>query len=230
MSAPVQSPPRTVVITGGTGALGAAVVRRFLDEGARCHVTYVDPRELERFAERDRVALHQVDCTAEGAVQAFYGELPELHASIHLVGGFAQADVEHTGLDPFERLFRLNAVTAFLCCREAVRRMRPNGGRIVNVAARPALQPTGGMIAYATAKSAVAALTVSLAREVVADGILVNAVVPSTMDTPQNRAAMPDADFTRWPKVDEVATTIAFLAGPSNTLTSGALVPVYGRS
>jgi NAD(P)-dependent dehydrogenase (short-subunit alcohol dehydrogenase family) len=138
--------------------------------------------------------------------------------------------LEATSLAEFERLFRLNAASAFLCCREASKRMRAGGGRIVNVAARPALEPTGGMVAYATAKAAVAALTTALARELAPAGILVNAVVPSIMDTPQNRRAMPSADFARWPKVDEVASAIAFLAGPDNTLTSGALLPVYGRS
>ena len=128
-------------------------------------------------------------------------------------------------------MFELNAVSAFLCCREAVRCMRRGGGgRIVNVAARPALSPTGGMIAYTTAKAAVASLTQCLAAEVVDAGILVNAVLPSIIDTPANRAAMPDADFASWPKPAELAEAIAFLAGPQNRLTSGALVPVYGRA
>jgi NAD(P)-dependent dehydrogenase (short-subunit alcohol dehydrogenase family) len=109
---------------------------------------------------------------------------------------------------------------------------KTGGGRIVNVAARPALEPrTGaGMTAYAASKSAVAALTAALAEEVVKDGILVNAVAPSTMDTPANRKAMPKADFAAWPKVDEVAATICFLASPQNMVTRGGVVPVYGRS
>jgi NAD(P)-dependent dehydrogenase (short-subunit alcohol dehydrogenase family) len=221
---------RQVVITGGTGALGSAVVRRMLADGARCHVTYVDAAELERFAERDRVALHRVDCGSESEVQAFYAALPALDASVHLVGGFAMAKLADTAVADFERMFQLNAVTAFLCCREAVKRMRPGAGRLVNVAARPVLEPTAGMVAYAVAKSAVAALTSALARELAAEGILVNAVVPSIMDTAANRKAMPNADFARWPKVEEVAEAIAFLASASNHLTSGALVPVYGKS
>jgi NAD(P)-dependent dehydrogenase (short-subunit alcohol dehydrogenase family) len=221
---------RHVVITGGTGALGTAVVARMQREGARCHVTYVDDAELARFAHRDAAVMHKVDCGSEGEVAAFYASLPSLHASIHLVGGFDMSPIASTSLAAFERMFRLNAVTAFLCCREAIARMRPGGGRIVNVAARPALEPNAGMAAYATSKSAVAALTRLLACEVLADGILVNAVVPSTMDTPANRRAMPDADFDRWPKVEQVAETIAFLAGPGNALTSGTLVPVYGRA
>jgi NAD(P)-dependent dehydrogenase (short-subunit alcohol dehydrogenase family) len=106
------------------------------------------------------------------------------------------------------------------------------GGRIVNVAARPALEPrTGaGMAAYTIAKSGVAALTMALAEEVAKDGILVNAVAPSTMDTPANRKAMPKANFEKWPKVEDVAATILFLASPDNAVTRGGVVPVYGKS
>jgi NAD(P)-dependent dehydrogenase (short-subunit alcohol dehydrogenase family) len=219
-----------VVVTGGTGALGTAVVSALLARGDRCHVTWLFERELEGYAHRDTVELHQVDCASESEVAGFYASLPGVDASIHLVGGFAMADIAHTTLVDFESMFRLNAVTAFLCCREAIGRMTTAGGRIVNVAARPAELPTGGMVAYATAKSAVAALTRALAAEVTHDRILINAVLPSIMDSAANRRAMPKADFERWPKVEQVASTIAFLSGPDNTLTSGALVPVYGRA
>jgi NAD(P)-dependent dehydrogenase (short-subunit alcohol dehydrogenase family) len=106
------------------------------------------------------------------------------------------------------------------------------GGRIVNVAARPALEWRGGagLTAYAASKAAVAALTVALAEEVVKDNILVNAVAPSILDTPANRKAMPKADYALWPKVEDVAQTILFLASPANTVTRGAVVPVYGRT
>ena len=127
----------------------------------------------------------------------------------------------------------INLVTAFLCCRAAVTAMTRTGagGRIVNVAARPALEwRTGaGMAAYAASKAAVAALTVALAEEVAKAGILVNAVAPSIMDTPANRAAMPKADHAAWPKVEEVAATILFLASPDNKVTRGGVVPVYGN-
>jgi NAD(P)-dependent dehydrogenase (short-subunit alcohol dehydrogenase family) len=137
-----------------------------------------------------------------------------------------------TRLDALDRLLRMNVHTTFLACREAARRIRAagEGGRIVNVAARPALVPTAGMAAYAASKAAVASLTVSLAEELAPERIWVNAVVPSTMDTRANRRSMPDADFDAWPKVEEVAETIAFLASPENGCTRGALVTVYGRS
>jgi NAD(P)-dependent dehydrogenase (short-subunit alcohol dehydrogenase family) len=126
----------------------------------------------------------------------------------------------------------MNLVTAFLCSRGAVNAMGGRGGRIVNVAARPALEPRSGagMAAYTASKAAVVAFTIALAEEVAKLGILVNAVAPSTMDTPANRAAMPKADHAAWPKVEDVAATILFLASPQNAVTRGAIVPVYGRT
>lgn len=223
---------RSVVITGGTGFLGSAVVKRLLDAGAECHVTWVIQEELERFRFSKQVELHQVDCADDQAVTAFYSGLKDLWASIHLVGGFAMTPIEKTTSHDMQKMFAMNAMTCFLCCREAIRKMRAGGagGRIVNVAARPALVPTAGMIAYSTSKSAVASITQCLAEEAKNDNILVNAIVPSIMDTAANRKAMPDADFDRWPKVEQVAETIAFLASPASTLTSGGLIPVYGRA
>jgi NAD(P)-dependent dehydrogenase (short-subunit alcohol dehydrogenase family) len=127
----------------------------------------------------------------------------------------------------------MNFVTCFLCCRAAVSAMtKGEGGRIVNVAARPALEwrSGAGMAAYTASKAAVAALTVALAEEVAKQGILVNAIAPSILDTPANRQAMPKADHAAWPKVEEVAQTVLFLASPENRVTRGAVVPVYGKS
>ena len=132
------------------------------------------------------------------------------------------------------QLLDTNLVSCFLCCSAAVNAMGRSGqgGRIVNVAARHALEwrSGAGMVAYTASKAAVAALTVALSEEVAKEGILVNAVAPSIMDTPANRAAMPKADYNAWPKVEEVAATILFLASPENKVTRGAIVPVYGRS
>ncbi|HTR51231.1 MAG TPA: SDR family NAD(P)-dependent oxidoreductase [Kofleriaceae bacterium] len=207
-----------VVVTGGRGGLGRGVVELLGSRGAIVHVLDVP----------------DVDATNEAQVAAFYAALPACWASIQLIGGFAMAKVGDTSLADFEKQWRLNVATCFLACREAVRAIRRTagggGGRIVNVAARPAVQPSTGMIAYATAKAGVAAITQHLAAEVVGEGIFVNAVLPSIIDTPANRAAMPNADFATWPKPAELAETIAFLASPHNATTSGALVPVYGRA
>jgi NAD(P)-dependent dehydrogenase (short-subunit alcohol dehydrogenase family) len=224
---------RTIVVTGGTGGLGRAVVERLLREGATPVVTYRSERELAESPFAGRVRAERVDVADERAVQDFYGGLGPVWGSVHVVGGFAMAPVEKTSAADFRKMIEVNAVTCFLCCREAVKAIRSAGGaggRIVNVAARPAVVPVGGMIAYSASKAAVASITQSLAEEVKRDGILVNAVLPSTMDTPANRAAMPNADFDAWPKVEQVAEAIAFLASPANALTSGALVPVYGRA
>jgi NAD(P)-dependent dehydrogenase (short-subunit alcohol dehydrogenase family) len=204
-----------VVVTGGRGALGKGVVELLEAKGAIVHI-----------ADRPDVQLDD-----EASATTFYAALPPLWASIHLVGGFAMAPIEKTSLADFETQWRLNTATCFLACREAIKAMRKTGGggRIVNVAARPVLSPTGGMISYVTAKAGVAALTQSLAAEVLADGILINAVLPSIIDTPANRAAMPKADVDKWPKPAELAQTIVFLASPENSLTTGTLVPVYGR-
>jgi NAD(P)-dependent dehydrogenase (short-subunit alcohol dehydrogenase family) len=227
---------RTVVVTGGTGALGSAVVGGLTARGARCVVPYVHETEMQRFPHRNDkgvtlVAVH--DLADEADVDKVYAQAgASLWGSIQIAGGFAMGKVANTGKAALMAQLEQNLVSCFLCCRAAVNAMRAHGGRIVNVAARPALEPRAGagMSAYAIAKSGVAALTVALAEEVAGDGVLVNAVAPSIMDTPANRAAMPKADHAVWPKVEEVAATILFLASPDNRVTRGAIVPVYGKS
>lgn len=228
---------REVVVTGGTGALGRAVVARLLAAGARCHVPHRGRQAgLGRdLADRPELTLYpNVELTDESAVDAFYDSLPGLWASLQIAGGFAMAPIEATGRDTFRAMMEANAMTCLLCCRAAVRTLRAggDGGRLVNVAARPALEPRGGsgMTAYAASKAAVAALTQALAQELAAERIWVNAVLPSIIDTPANREAMPKADHAKWPKVGEIAETIVFLASPENRSTRGALVPVYGQS
>jgi NAD(P)-dependent dehydrogenase (short-subunit alcohol dehydrogenase family) len=227
---------RTVVVTGGTGALGAAVVGMLLEHEARCIVPYVDEAEMQRFAHRGSKGVTLVavrDLADEADVGRLYAAAGvPLWASIHVAGGFAMGKVADTGRTALMAQIEQNLVTCFLCCRAAVRAMGTSGGRIVNVAARPALEwrSGAGMSAYAIAKSGVAVLTTTLAEEVAKDGILVNAVAPSIMDTPANRAAIPKANFDLWPKVEEVAATILFLASADNHVTRGAIVPVYGKS
>lgn len=224
---------REAVVTGGTGALGAAVVGRLVSVGASVHVPVYAAEELEGFAYRDHDAVTLVeglDLAVEDDVATLYRGVPSLFASIHIAGGFDMGPIASTNLATWDHLMRLNATTCFLCCREAVRTMSEREGRIVNVAAKPALVPTGQMTAYSASKAAVAALTLSLAEELSGSSIWVNAIVPSIIDTPDNRAAMPDASFEAWPKPAEIAETVAFLSSPQNAVTRGALVPVYGRS
>jgi NAD(P)-dependent dehydrogenase (short-subunit alcohol dehydrogenase family) len=219
---------RNVVVTGATGELGAVVTRQLLDAGATVHVPVRDPAKADPRAR----AVVVPDLADEGAVVPFYAGLPPLWASIHCAGGFAMSRIDDTKLADLRKMLDMNTVSAFLCSREAVKAMRGRGGRIVNVTAQAGVEPRrgSGMSAYTVSKAAVAALTLSLAEEVAAEGIWVNAVVPSIMDTEANRRAMPKADHTKWPKLDEVAATILFLASPLNTATRAALVPVYGKS
>jgi len=222
-----------VVVTGGTGALGTAVVGGLRDLGATCIVPYVHEDEARRSPHyrKSKVLMVPVtDLADEAMVARIYDNL-RLWASIHIAGGFAMGKVAETDKAALMAQLDSNLVSCFLCSCAAVNAMQ-DGGRIVNVAARPALEWRlgAGMAAYTVAKTGVAALTVALAEEVAKHGILVNAVAPSIMDTPANRAAIPDADFSAWPKVEEVAATILFLASPDNKVTRGAIVPVYGRA
>jgi NAD(P)-dependent dehydrogenase (short-subunit alcohol dehydrogenase family) len=220
---------RRVVVTGSTGELGRGVAVALLECGAVCHLPVRSAASLDPQLKQAHVT-EGVDLGDEARVSRFYDEVPELWASIHCAGGFAFTPIATASVEDLERMLAINARTAFLCSREAARRMR-GGGRIVNVIARQALDPRRGaqMIPYAMSKAAVAALTVALSEELVANGILVNAVAPSIIDTPANRAAMPKEDFTRWVKVPDLAETILAFAAPS-CHASGTLAPVYGQA
>src|ERR1700680_3701327 len=231
---------RHIVVSGGAGALGTAVVEVLAAAGAICHVPCLHEAEKQscRLQESKNVRLAVAGNLADEAVVAsFYQGIAPLWASIHIAGGFAMAPMRDTTAALLRQQLDMNFVSCALCCRAAVNAMSSStaaggGGRIVNVTARPGLEwrSGAGMVAYTASKAAVAALTAALAEEVAKDGILVNAVAPSIMDTAANRAAMPKADYALWPKVEEVAATIVFLASPENRVTRGAIVPVYGKS
>ncbi len=186
-------------------------------------------------AEGDRLHVTPgVDLTDEAVVADFYATIPELWASVHLAGGFAMAPLAKTGRAEFLGMIEKNTLTALLCCRAAADAMRETGrgGRIVNVAARPALEPRKGakMVAYATSKAAIGALTQALAEELKGERILVNAIAPSTIDTPANRSAMPKADPSNWLSPSAAAEAILHLISPANTEISGAILPLYARA
>jgi NAD(P)-dependent dehydrogenase (short-subunit alcohol dehydrogenase family) len=233
-----------VVVTGGTGALGRAVISALRAGNAICHVPNLIAAELNGFPYATDPGVHitrDIDLADEAAVRRFYQGLPPLWASIHLAGGFAMSPIGETSPADFIAQFRMNALSCFLCSAAAVAAFRARttpgpggaaGGRIVNVAARPALEPRlgAGMVGYTASKSAVAALTQALAQETTDEEIWVNAVAPSVLDTAANRAAMPDADHRRWVSPADLAEIITFLASPANRATRGAVIPVYGGS
>ena len=228
---------RHVVVTGGTGALGTAVLDALLQAGATCHVPYRNERAIERSPHRGNARVSFVavgDLADETLVTRYYEGFDRLWASIHIAGGYASAPIARSDKALLMQQLDSNLVSSYLCSRAAAIALRRlgSGGRIVNVAARQALEPRlgSGSVAYTIAKAGVAALTTALGAELASEDILVNAVAPSIMDTPANRKAMPKADFASWPKVEEVAATILFLASPENTVTRGAVVPVYGRA
>jgi NAD(P)-dependent dehydrogenase (short-subunit alcohol dehydrogenase family) len=217
-----------VVVTGGTGALGRAVVDAFLGAGAFCHVPHRGAAPAD-MPSSDRLRLVSgVELADEAHVMRFYGELPDLWASVNAAGGFTAAPATETPLATLRAQLDQNLVSAFLCSREAVRRMGKGPGRIVNVASRAALEPAGGSLAYTIAKAGVVALTRALADEARAASILVNAIVPTTIDTPANRKAMPSPPevVARWSKPADIAAVILWLASAENRVTTGAVVPV----
>ncbi|MBZ5707939.1 SDR family NAD(P)-dependent oxidoreductase [Nannocystis pusilla] len=221
----------TIVVTGGAGALGGAVVQELVDAGAAVVVPAIDDGPADPVA--GARYLPRVDLSQETAVEAVYAGLPSLWASVHLAGGFTWAKVEDTTLAMVQAQWTLNAVTAFLCSRAAVAKIRAtgkSGGRIVNTVARAVAQPAAGVAAYTMSKAAVAGLTAQMAEELRDEGINVNAIAPGLIDTPANRKAMPDADTSRWTKPAEIARTVHALVSPALSVTSGAIVPVYGRS
>lgn len=226
-----------VLVSGGTGALGQSICLAFLGAGATVCVPYVVPEEqarlLSRVAPGDAARLETTHCdvTDEAAVNAHVAQVTAKHhrldALVNAVGGFAGGDLASTSLGEWNRMMTLNLTTAVLGCRAVLPEMtRARYGRIVNVASRAVVPPQGGFIAYTVSKAAVLTLTQALAHEVRPHGITVNAVLPSTMDTPANRAAMPDADRSGWVTTDAVARVIAFLATEEAAAVSGAAVPV----
>lgn len=225
--------PRTAIVTGGTGGLGSAVTRAFLDDGWRVVVPWVAERELERLEAHERLEPLQADLFDPGAVADVVARAGgELRAVANLVGGYGQGGRLHeTPIEDFEALLRLNLRPTYLVTQAALPALiAGGGGAVACVSARAALRPFSGAAAYSTAKAAVLALVAALAVEYRDDGVRVNAVLPSVIDTPANRAAQPSADHDRWVPPEEIAAVVRFLCSDASAPVSGAQVPVYGRA
>jgi NAD(P)-dependent dehydrogenase (short-subunit alcohol dehydrogenase family) len=221
---------KVVLVAGATGDLGAAVTAAFATAGARVVA-------LARTFYRGAPEVHAIaadlgdEAAAEQAVAEVVSRHGRLDVLVSLVGGFTMGDpVATLPTETWRRMMALNLDTNFFLCRAAVRPMLAQGtGRIITVGSRSAFQPQPGATAYAVSKAALVAFTQNLAAEVRDAGITANAILPSIIDTPPNRRAMPDADFTRWPTPAELAAVILFLAGPDAAIINGAAIPVYGR-
>jgi NAD(P)-dependent dehydrogenase (short-subunit alcohol dehydrogenase family) len=223
----------TVLVTGGSGGLGPAVIEAFLTDGWR--VVAPMRRRPEAGGERlDVVEADLLDPAAVGrAVERAAGD-PDapLRAVVNLVGGYAGGTPVHeTPPEDFERLVTLNLRPTFLVTRAALPHLLAMGaGSIVCVSARAAVQPFAGAAGYATAKAGVLAFAQAVAVEYKANGVRCNALLPSVIDTPANRAAQPGANYARWVPPAQVAAVIRFLCSDDSTPTSGAAIPVYGRA
>lgn len=222
------------VVTGGFGALGRAVAERLVAEGACVALLDRAPLPVGGVTEGVALALDGVDLTDGSACVAAYGtvaaRLGGVDAVINVAGGFVWEPIEAGLLESWDRMYAMNLRTAVASSSAALPHLLARGGgRIVNVGAQAASKAGLGMAAYAASKSGVARLTESMAEEFKDRGITVNAVLPSIIDTPTNRADMPDADFSRWVKPAQLAAVIAFLLSDEATAISGACLPVSGR-
>ena len=230
---------KSAIVTGGTGGLGRSVVGALLGAGASVAVPFRKPGELKSLRQSAgiggaRLTGSALDLTDEAAVldafRRFGKELGGLDILVNAAGGFAGGSPAHeTPWSVWQQQLDLNLKTAVIASRAAAPSLiARGGGAIVNVSSRPAAGDGKNLAAYASAKRALLQLTEAMAAELRDSGVTVNAILPSVIDTPANRASMPKADFSKWPRPEEIARVILFLVGPDARLISGAHIPVYG--
>lgn len=241
MKADMASTDRVVLVAGGTGGLGRAVSLAFLEEGAHVVVTYRRQEELDAMKKlaadnASRLDGFSIDVTDEAAVgklvEGILGRHGRLDAVVNTAGGYV-GGVKLWELDTklFDQMLALNLRSGYALSRAAVRVMLKQGsGAIVNVAAKAAINHGAGAAAYAASKAAAVAMIDSLAEDLKGTGIRANSVLPRIIDTEVNRKAMPRADFSKWPKPEEIARVIVFLCSDDAKVIHGAAVPVFGNS
>lgn len=233
---------KVAIVTGGTGGLGRSVARTLLEAGATVVLPHRTEGELDRLRTQLQLANDAalsgavVDLTDEDATERYYAqvatELGGVDILVNLAGGFAGGQPVHeTPWTVWQEQLDINLKTAVISSRAAVPHMiMRGGGAVVHVSARAATQAGAQLAAYASAKRAILQLTEAMAAELRDHGITVNAVLPSTIDTPANRAAMPNAKHSRWVQPEAIARVILFLVGDNAHIISGAHIPVYGMA
>jgi len=226
---------RQVLITGGSGGLGIAVTKLFLERGARVTVPVFNQEQLDRLMsalgdQARQVEMPLADLRHEGDVRHVIESMEELHVAVHLVGGFAMGPTDEFELEAFRTQIDLNLTTAFLVIKHALRSMKAGGyGRIVTVGSRSAVEPTAQQAAYSAAKAGVIAMTRAVAEETRELDITANCVLPSIIDTPANREAMGDAKAHEWVAPERLAEAIVYLGSEKAADLRGTTLPVYGR-
>lgn len=229
------------VLTGGTGGLGRALAPRLINRGFKLGVTYLVPEEAEAFESEinpdpEQVLLRRTDASDPEALSAFVKDVAErfggLSSIVALVGGWAGGrDVEDTDDVRFERMIDLNLRSTFYAVRAALPHLREAGkGRIVTIASRAAVDNPAGQAAFNIAKAGVIALTKSVANELRGTEITANTILPSVIDTPATREAMPYGDYVDWPTPDEIAAVVEFVLSEESGVMNGASIPVFGNT
>ncbi len=226
------------VVTGGTGALGRALVPLLVRRNFKLAVTYIVPEEARQLEEavdleEDQMLMRRVDTTDPQAVKAFMNVVGESFGGINvlcsLVGGWAGGrDVSETDDVRFDRMIDLNLRSAFYALRAAIPHMRDaDWGRIIAVGSKAALEAPAGQATFNMAKAGVAALIKTVARELDDTNVTANVILPTVIDTQATRAALPYASYVDWPKPEEIAAVIDFLASPASAVITGAAIPVH---
>lgn len=231
---------KIALLTGGTGGLGKTVLRNLLAEGAITVCVYIDEEELRECMPllqdyKSKLMFLKADLTKEKqvtrVVRKTLDSFGRIDLLINTIGGFKYAPILNTELKDVQQMMGLNFKNVFLTSKEVLPQMiEQNYGRIVTVSSRPALHGVKGIGAYAASKSAVLNLTETMADEMMDYDININAILPSTIDTEQNRKDMPEADFSKWVKPEEISKVIIFLLSDDSKAITGAAIPVYGRA
>jgi NAD(P)-dependent dehydrogenase (short-subunit alcohol dehydrogenase family) len=227
---------KIAIVTGGTGALGSVIADRFAAEGVRLTISYRQDQELNQFPESMKVQVSMVkaDVTVEKDVVRLFDSVEQVHGNIQIVvntvGGFLpRKPLVDINVEEWQRMMDINLLSTFLCNREALRRMKGKPyGRIINFSAMAGLNPSAGRAAYSVSKAGVSLLTEIAAMEMKGTGITINAIAPSIIDTRANRESMPDDDFSKWVKPEDIAEMICFLCSDSAAPVSGNTFKMYG--